>query len=279
MPRKRQDEKQAQQTPAAPRGMWTGTISFGLVSVPVELFPAMHKRPVQLRMLAEDGTPLQRQYVCPKHNKPLESGDFVRGYEDADGRMIPIQEQELEALAPEKTRDISLSEFVDVKTIDRFCFDRLYFLAPAGGSSKAYRLLAHVMEEESRAGIARLVMRGKEYLIAITARRGLLMAETLRFADELRHPADVDLSPPAQVDERQVEQFSRAITSLTRRTLDQRALADSYALRFQQLIQKKRKIRKAVVRPATDEQREESSTVDLVALFRQRLREAEKRAA
>lgn len=256
------------------RGMWSGTISFGLVSVPVSLFPALRRRPVHLRMLAEDGVPLERQYVCSADGEVLDRDEIVRGYEMDDGEVVTLEEDELEAVEPEKSRDIKLKDFVDLDEIPLFHFDRPYFLAPAGGSVNAYRLLAHVMEERRRAGIATFVMHDKEHLVAIVARGGLLMAETLRFADEIRSPEEIGLPEPASADPELVETLGRKISRLKRKSLAEEDLKDRYAERFQELLRRKKKSRRAVVRTEAEEE-EPSNVIDLVAVFKERMRAAQ----
>lgn len=254
-------------------GMWSGTLSFGLVSVPVVLFPALRRRPVQLRMLAADGTPLKRQYVCSADGKPVEGDRLVRGYPVEDGTYVVIEDQELEALEPEKTRDINLLHFVDVQSIDPFFCERPYFLAPSG-SAKAYRLLAKVMEEQGKAGIATFVMWEKEYLVAIIAERGLLMAETLRFADELRTPEQVGLKATPVADAKLVKAFAASISSLSRGRISREELEDRYARRFKSLVDHKRKTRSAVVRTEVEENELPDNVVDLVAIFKERMARA-----
>src|SRR5690606_796011 len=145
-----------------------------------------------------EGVPLARRYYDEKHEREIQREEIVRGFELDDGEMVLVTDAELEALEPDKTRDIDLRRFVPAESIDARYFDRGYFLAPSGDSTKAYRLLAAVMEKSKRAGIATFVMRGKEYLVAIFAENGILRAETLRFADELRSADDVGLPEPAK---------------------------------------------------------------------------------
>lgn len=257
------------------RGMWTGTISFGLVSVPVSLYPAIRKRPVHLRWLSKDGVPLKRQYVCSQDQQPLQKEDLVRGYEVENGKVVLVKDEELDAIAPDKTRDISLQSFVKLSQIPDFYFDRPYFLAPAGGSAKAYQLLAYVLAERECAGIGSFVMRGKEYLVAIVSAKGMLMAETLRFHTELREPAQIPLPQPEVPSEAGVKQLRSAIRSLRRKTVDEALLADRYALRLQRLISIKSESEKAVVHHEQHEE-ERTGVVDLVALFQARMQEAER---
>jgi DNA end-binding protein Ku len=222
------------------RSFWSGTISFGLVSVPVALFPANRPRGVSLRMVDGSGTPVQRRYVCSKDEKPLDDDEIVRGYEVRKGKYVIIEDEELEAIEPRKSRDIDLRVFVPAVDIDPMYFERAYFLTPAGGSNKAYRLLARVMEGEGRAGIATFVMRDKEYLVAIIAENGILRAETLRFADEIRDASTAGLPKKPKNSAASVRKFERAIAGRTRR-LDLRELTDPYVKRLEALVAKKRK--------------------------------------
>src|SRR5690606_2702535 len=140
-------------------------------------FTATRSSGPSLRMIDQDGTPLRRVYFCSSEQVPLDADDIVRGYEIEKNRFVLIEDEELEAIAPEKSQEIALERFVDVDAIDPIYFERAYFLAPGRGGARPYRLLAEVMESSARAGIATFVMRGKEYLVAIISERGLLRAE------------------------------------------------------------------------------------------------------
>ena len=144
-------------------------------------------------MLGPDGQPLARKYYAEKTGKDLDADEVVRGFEVTKENFVIVTDEELERLAPEKTRDIDLKQFVPAESIPPIYFERGYFLTPAAGSQKAYKLLAETMDQSGLAGVATFVMRGKEYLVAIFSDKGILRAETMRFADELRSPADVGL--------------------------------------------------------------------------------------
>ena len=156
------DEDQEQEHEPSARPFWSGTITFGLVSIPVNLYPANRESRVSLRMLGSGGEPLSREYYAPDTAEDLESMETIRGYEVRKGKYVTITDEELERLAPEKSRDIDLRMFVKRDEIPPLYFKRAYFLTPADKSAKAYRLLAETMDRTRRAGIATFVMRGKE---------------------------------------------------------------------------------------------------------------------
>lgn len=229
------------------RAFWSGTISFGLVSIPVNLFPANRSGGVALRMLDEDGTPLRRRFYCPAEDREVEREEIVRGFEMEDGSYVVVTDEELEALEPKKTRDIDLTRFVKESELDPMYFERGYYLTPAGDSTKAYRLLAQTMERTGRAGIATFIMRGKEYLVAILAERGILRAETLRFRDELRPPDELRLPEPAKPPAALVRRITRAIETHSAATLDPDELRDRYTEKVRKLVERKRRKREDVV--------------------------------
>lgn len=259
------------------RPFWSGTIAFGLVSLPVSLFVANRGRPVSLRMVDEQGTRLKRQYFCPAEGKPLDNDEIVRGYEVEEDEFVVVSDEELDALAPEKSQEIDLRRFVALSEIDPVYFERAYFLAPNQGASKAYRLLARAMEEAERAGIATFVMRGKEYLVAIIAEKGILRAETLRFADELRTPEGVGLPPVEEVDVDRIQAMEKEMSALAADRLDRDELADRNGQRLLDLVQAKLEAGEDVVEapdePEADEEVDE--TVDLMRVLKESLQEVE----
>jgi DNA end-binding protein Ku len=234
---------------AGAKPIWSGTLSFGLVAVPVNLFPAVRSVDAPLRMLAPSGEPVQRHYVCPADGKDAPWEQIVRGYEVAEGEYVPLTDAELEAIAPRKSRDIDLRRFVPRAELDPFLFERPYVLTPAGESTKPYRLLAEAMAKSDRAGIATFVMRTKEYLVAIVAERGILFAETLRFAGELRTPKDVGLPTTKAPDAKDVDGFARVLRKLARDEVAADELVPPRRDRLLALAQKKLRAGEDVVEP------------------------------
>jgi DNA end-binding protein Ku len=256
------------------RAFWSGTLTFGLVSVPVALFPGNRTVRPSLRMLAPDGTPLKRRYFCPKENRPLNNEEIVRGFEIEKGRFVVVTDEELESVEPKKSREIDLRRFVPRERIDPIYFDRAYFLVPTGDSSKAYRLLAETMEKMDRAGVATFVMRGKEYLVAILAEQGILRAETLRFATEIRDPREIglDLKAPAEQD---VKTMRQAVREALIDRFDSNRFQDQAEEKKWDLVQKKLKAGQGIVHPSRDREGEDEESgaevIDLMEVLKRKL--------
>lgn len=227
-------------------------------------------------MVDAEGHPLGRQYRCSEEGRKLAADDLARGYETESGKMIVITDEELEAVAPETSRDIELRAFVPREQIPPLYYDRPYFLAPSGRSSKAYNLLATTMERTGRVGIGTFVMRGHEYLAAILSENGVLRAETLRHSAELRAPKAVGLPEHAKASAPRVARFVKEIEALTRTELDVSELEDRDAQALQKLAHAKQEQGRDVVSHAgeADEESPEGGSakvIDLMAVLRKSL--------
>jgi DNA end-binding protein Ku len=258
------------------RSMWSGTITFGLVSIPVDLLSAVRPRQTAMRLVDKSGHALGRQYRCSKEGRKLDNDELVRGYETDDGKMVVITDEEFEAAAPEMSGDIELRSFVPLEQIPPMYFQKPYFLAPSGKSAKAYALLAATMERTGRVAIGSFVMRGHEYLVAIVSDNGVLRADTLRYADELRTPDSIGLPKRAKVTASKVASFTKEIAGLTRKEVDTSELKDEDAEALMELAQRKLKDDKDVVRgamaePADDEAAEGGKVIDLMEVLRKSL--------
>ena len=261
-----QEEDVESSAPSGIRSFWTGTITFGLVTVPVALYSATRARGIALRMVAPDGAPVERRYVCSKDEKALDLDDVVRGYEIEKGKFVVVTDDELEAIEPRKSREIDLQLFVDRDAIDPIYFERGYFLVPAGGTNKAYRLLAEVMEKENQAGIATFVMRAKEYLVAILAENGILRAETLRFADEIRKPESIGLPEEPKAAAADVKKFEAQVAKNTKK-LNLHEFVDDYGERLEKLVAAKEKKREDIVKVPEEAREEGGEVVDLLEVL------------
>jgi DNA end-binding protein Ku len=219
------------------RALWTGSLSFGLVNVPVQLVSAVRDLDLHFRQLhAKDDTPIETHRVCSKEGVEVPYEEIGSEYED-----VVLTDEELSAADPEKTRTIDIESFVELTDIDPVYFDHPYYLIPAGetdGTIRAYRLLANVMDKSGRAALGRFVLRTKEYLVAIRVREGALALTTLRFHDEVR---DIDAVPGAggRTKPKEVAQAVKLIESLSVDWNPGR-YEDSYRKRLQGIVRAKR---------------------------------------
>lgn len=259
------------------RSLWSGTITFGLVSIPVDLLTAVRPRRTAMKLVDTDGHALGRQYHCSKEGKKLDYDDLVRGYETDEGKMVVITDQEFDSVAPEMSADIELRSFVPLEQVPALYFQKPYFLAPAGKSAKAYVLLAETMKRTGRAAIGSFVMRGHEYLVAIVSDNGVLRLDTLRYADEIRTPEMIGLPKRPKVAAPKVTQFSKEIEALAHKELDAAELEDQDARQLQSLVESKQKERDDVIHPKGAEAAEDTEVgesakvIDLMEVLRKSL--------
>lgn len=168
------------------RAIWTGSISFGLLNVPVKLYSAVSSRSIRFRELREkDGSRVRHKRVAEEDGEEVAYEEIVKGYEIAPDQYVVMSREELEALDPKKTKAIEIEDFVDLDQIDPIYFNQPYYIGPAPGAERAYALLAQAMGEQRKVAIARFVLRNKESLAAVRAADGVLTLATMRFADEV----------------------------------------------------------------------------------------------
>jgi len=262
-----------------PRPMWSGTISFGLVTVPVELHSSIRSTRSRMRLIGPDGTPLERRYRCPRHDRVLSDEEVVRGYPIGPRRFVTVADEELEALAPERSGEIGLLHFVERDAVPLPLIERTLYMAPKQGNARAYRLLAAVMERAGLSGIVTFVMRGREHLGAIVSEGGVLRVELLRFDEELRKPEDVGLPPaPRRIDEDTLEPVRAALRSLHADEVDLQALHDDREEKLERIAGERLARGEGVVEggvPLEQELREHVH--DLMEVLRQRIEEDDAR--
>jgi DNA end-binding protein Ku len=273
MARKKVTQKRSDNANGEARGarpFWSGTLTFGLVSVPVDLYPGNRTNRAPLRMLSPEGEPLSRRYFSQKTERDLTDEQMTRGFEIDKDKYVIVTDEELERLAPEQSRDIDLRRFVTLEDIPPLHFDRSYFLTPSEGSEKAYKLLAETMATSDLAGIATFVMRGKEYLVAIFPENGILRAETMRFADEIRSVGEVGLPDKKKLPAATVKKFERLIAKHSHKQLSLKDLKDEQTEKLLKLVERKRKQHKDIVEVEVPE-REEGKVIDLMAALKKSL--------
>jgi DNA end-binding protein Ku len=178
----------------AVQGLWSGTISFGLVAIPVRLVKAIEPGRISFRLLhSKDYSPLVRRMFCPGEETTVPPDEIIRGYEIGPDKHILMSDEELESVSPERSRTIEIIEFIDIKEVDPVYYDHPYYLVPLKGGEKAYRLLVEVMRRTNKAGLAKFVLAEREYLVAVTSRDGVLALTTLHYSEEIL--SDEDLLP------------------------------------------------------------------------------------
>jgi len=177
------------------RSIGTATISFGLVSVPVEVYSTGESAAsVSFNMLHKDcGTKLKQQYICPKHEVVVDRENTVKGREFAKGQYVTFTPEELKALDEKATNSIDVIQFLPLASVDRLYLDKAYYLGPGKGGDKAYRLLTEALKKTGRAGLGQYAARGRQHLVLLRPRDGVLVMEQLYYADELRSPKEVPL--------------------------------------------------------------------------------------
>jgi DNA end-binding protein Ku len=240
----------------ASRSIWTGSITFGLVNIPVKLFVAVREKNIQFHMLHDqDHVRLQRKMICPSDGKEVHAEHTVKGYELSPGQYVVIKEKDLEAAAPKKSKTIEMEDFVDLDEIDPVYFDRPYYVVPQEQGVKAYRLLVEAMEKSKKVGVARFVMRNKEYLCALRPQEGALVLETMHFDDEVIPVKEVDGVPhKAKSDDRELKMASQLIESLSGKFKPEK-YHDTYREAVQAIIEKKAEGEEIVTQPAAEEKR------------------------
>jgi DNA end-binding protein Ku len=228
------------------RSLWTGSLSFGLVNVPVALVAGVRDLDLHFHQLHEkDASPIELQRWCPRDKAEVPIEEVGHSYETDDGTTVIVSDLELEAIAPERTRTIDIEQFVDLCEVDPILYDHPYFLLPAGeddGTLRAYALLAEVMATSDRAALGRFVMRAKEYLAIVRARDRVLSLTTMRFADEIRDVKGVDTAggKTHRPKPKQLDAATAVIEELTDEFKPDQ-LKDRYRQRLQRVVARKSK--------------------------------------
>ena len=223
-----------------PHSVGTGTISFGLVSIPVRLYTATSSGNVSFNLLhAKCGSRIRQQTFCPVCNATVDRSELVRGYEFAKDQYVRVADDELKALEGESSKIIDITEFVPLDRVDPIYFERTYYLGPDKGGEKAYRLLADAMAKTERVALAKFVMRGKESLVLIRAAQDGLLLHTMYFADEVRDFAEIDRGQSAKIKGGELELAQQLIDGLSNDQFKPEEYRDDYRGRVLDLINRK----------------------------------------
>lgn len=255
--------------------MWNGTISFSLVAIPVRLVKAVKPGRISFRTLHRtDYSPLARRMFCPIEGRIVPPDEIIRGYELAPDRYLPVTDEELESVSPERSRTIEIIDFIDLDEVDPLYFDHPYFLAPLKGGEKAYRLLAEVMQRTNKAGLAKFVMVEREYLVAVASMGGALAMITLHYRGEVL-PDDGIAPQEAKIESAEKKRMERSIRNMMT-DFDPAKYADQRREKVVNLLQMKMKEQAPVEAPALEDE-EGEGPADLVAALEEIMREVKKK--
>lgn len=245
-----------------PSTIWGGSISFGLVSVPVKLTPATRSKDVSFNQLeAETGSRIRLRRVSEQTGEEVPMDQIVKGYEIAKGRYVVVEKDELDAIAPKATRNIEIEDFVDLDEIDPIYFVSPYYVLPDKSAAKPYRLLLEAMQELRKVAIGRVVMRGKEHLVAIRPMGDLLCVETMRYADEVIPIEEVGGAPDADLSEKELAMARQLVESLAE-DFDAEKYENEYREQLMDLIERKSAGEEIVAEPESEEP---AKVLDLMA--------------
>jgi DNA end-binding protein Ku len=257
-----------------PRSIWTGSLSFGLVNVPVALFSGVVDTDIHFRQLHDsDHTPIETRRYCTEEDKEVDYQEIGHGFETDSGKQVVLTDEELASAAPRKTRTIEIEAFVDLADVDPIYFDHPYVLMPAGdseGTQRAYRLLLEVMGATERAALGRFVLRTKEYLAIIRERDGRLVLTTMLFHDEVRPTKGVPTPGKRAKPAKQEVDRAVALIEALACDWDPARYKDEYVKRLKRVIKRKEK-GQTVKEPEREEA--PSPVPDLMAALEQTLAE------
>ncbi len=255
------------------RAIWSGSVSFGLLNVPVKLYSAVSKNTVRFRELREkDGSRVRHKRVAEEDDKEVSYDDIIKGYEFAPDQYVTVTKEELAELSPKKTRAIEIQDFVDLDEIDPIYFEQPYYLGPDKGAEKAYALLVKAMTDAHKVAVARFVLRNKEHLAAIRPMDDVLTMATMRFHDEVTKPEDLGddifAEKPAKPDKRELDMAKALIESLSS-NFDAGKYRDEYREQLLEMLEDKAAGKEVVSAPS--EEPEPTKAPDLMAALEESL--------
>jgi DNA end-binding protein Ku len=251
------------------RAQWKGSISFGLVSIPVELHTAVRDHRPRFRLLhAEDRSPIKLQRVCQREGQPVGWDDLVKGYEYEKGRFVVLGKEDFEAAALEKSRTIDILDFVEASELDLRFLETSYYLAPGKGGDRAYALLREAMRQTGRVGIAKIILREAQHLVAVSVMDKALLLTMMRFADEVVDPASFNFPASGEIRKPELEMARTLVESLGDQWSPDK-YTDEYRANLMRIIAAKAKGKRP--RLEAEEEPRHAEVVDLMERLRRSL--------
>lgn len=253
--------------------MWKGSVSFGLVNIPVKMFAATEDKDIKFKYIHKEcQTPIKYEKVCPTCNKEIKQEDIVRGYEYEPGRFVVIEDDELNALKQSTGKAIEILDFVDLADIDPIYFMKTYYLSPQETGGKAYNLLREAMNQTGKIAIAKITIRDKQSLAAVRVYKNLLVMETIFYPDEIRDTAQVPNVPDNMViDEKELNMAKQLIENLSTE-FEPGKYTDEYRRELMELIKKKIEGDEVVTQPEAPQR----NVIDLMQALQESLKATQK---
>jgi DNA end-binding protein Ku len=261
----------APQEPAS-QGIWSGTISFSLVAIPVRLVKSVEPGRVSFHLLHnKDFSPLERAMFCPEEGKIVPREEIVRGYEIEPGKHILVTGEELESVSPDRSRTIEITEFIDIREVDPIYYDHPYFLVPLKGGEKSYSLLAESMRRTNKAGLAKFVLDEREYVVLILSREGALAVSTLHYSDEILSMAPV----AAEASDEEINIVKKSIKAMMADFTPEK-YSNGRRQKLLDIVNKKARKKDEVEAPEIEEEGKAQGMADLMTALEKSMRAVKK---
>ncbi|PYL64029.1 MAG: Ku protein [Verrucomicrobia bacterium] len=257
------------------RAIWKGSISFGLVNIPIALYPATMKEELKFRLLRKsDLSPVNYKRVAEKDGKEVPWDQIVKGYEYEKGKFVVLKEEDFERVDLEATQTVDIQDFVHVDEIDPMFFYKPYYLEPQKGGDKAYALLRDALKDSKKVGIAKVVIKTREYLAGVKPEDGALVLELMHFADELADTEKLHVPKKAEVGKREMNMAKSLIESMSAKW-DPKKYHDEYREALMEVIEEKVEAGGKEIEEKPKPKRQPTKVIDLVSVLQQSLKETQ----
>jgi len=254
------------------RAIWKGSISFGLVNIPIALYPATRKEELKFRLLrAKDLSPVNYKRVAEKDGKEVPWGDIVKGYEYEKGKFVVLNDKDFQRVDLEATQTVDIQDFVDLDEIDPMYFYKPYYLEPQKGGDKAYVLLREALADGKKVGIAKVVIKTRQYLAGVKALKHALVLELMHFADELLDAEKLDVPKRVEVGKREKEMAEALVKSMSSKW-DPEKYKDDYRDALMEVIEEKVESGGKEIEEKPKEKKPSTKVIDLVAVLQESLK-------
>jgi DNA end-binding protein Ku len=258
------------------KALWKGSVTFGLVNIPVRLYSAVQEKSLKFHMLhAEDGGRIKYQRVCAICGKEVSWNDIVKGYEYSKDHYVHFTDEELQGIDLDSIKAIDVVNFVPLEDIDPVYFNKTYYIVPEPSGLKAYRLLQQALDAEEQVGIAKIALRDKEHLATVRLKDDVFVLETMHWPDEIRQPEFEELDKKVTVRDPEVKMARQLIQQLSA-DFDPEEFRDEYRTRLEQLVEQKVEGQEITV--AAEQEEEPTKVVDLMEALKASVEEAKKKS-